>query len=356
MELAYMDLSKTYEGRKILITGGVGTVGRALIDQTLQYDPKEIRVLDNNETGLFMLSEEFNGSSKVNVFLGSVRDPIKMESVLRGVDVVFHAAAFKHVILSEYNPFEAVRTNIMGVQNIIQYSIRAGVELVVFTSSDKAANPTSVMGTSKLMGERLMTAANILNQGQKQIFTSTRFGNVLGSHGSVVPLFAKQIAGGGPVTLTDPRMTRFIMTTKQAAQLILNSGAQAHGGEVFVSKMPAARIVDLCEVMIERLAPAYGYDPGQIEIKTIGAKPGEKLFEELMTEDESRHSMELPETMVTIPVFRSIYREINYEYQGARPAEVKPYISAEATCLDKEELSAFFDTHKVLDEYLNTQA
>jgi FlaA1/EpsC-like NDP-sugar epimerase len=176
-----------FKDRRILITGGVGTVGRALLDKLLACSPREVRVLDNAETGLFMLAEELRDQAGLNCFLGDVRDPVKLESVMAGLDMVFHAAAFKHVVLSEYNPFEAVQTNILGVQNIVQQAIRAGVKRVIFTSSDKAANPTNVMGTSKLMGERLVTAANIVSSDPDRVFSSTRFGNVLGSRGSVVP-------------------------------------------------------------------------------------------------------------------------------------------------------------------------
>lgn len=340
-----------FEHRTILITGGVGTVGRALLDKVLACSPREVRVLDNAETGLFMLADELRGRSEVNCFLGDVRDPVKLETLMDGLDMVFHAAAFKHVVLSEYNPFEAVQTNILGVQNIIQQAIRAGVRRVIFTSSDKAANPTNVMGTSKLMGERLITAANIVSRDPDRVFSSTRFGNVLGSRGSVVPVFARQIAAGGPLTLTDPRMTRFIMTTSQAADLILRAAFLARGGEVFVSKMPAARIPDLARVMVEELAPAYGHDPAKLEIQEIGAKPGEKLYEELLTEDEAGHSLELEDLFVTVPAFRGLYQQQNYDFPGARAADRRPYTSAEAQCLELEALREFVRTNRILEPF-----
>ncbi len=208
--------------------------------------------------------------------MADLRDGEKLSRSMQGVDVVFHAAALKHVILCERSPFEAVQTNIHGVQNVILAARKNNVERVIFTSSDKAVNPTNVMGTSKLMGERLMTAANSNARGEKTIFASTRFGNVLGSSGSVIPIFRKQIQKGGPVTITHPKMSRFIMTIEESVRLVIDSATVAKGGEVFITKMPVINIQDLAEVMLEELAPTYGYKAEDIELTEIGTKPGEK--------------------------------------------------------------------------------
>ena len=194
--------------------------------------------------------------ASVQFQLGDVRDRDKLVQAMRGIDIVLHTAALKHVILCEQSPRDAVQTNIQGVQNLIDAATVNQVERVLFTSSDKAVNPTNVMGTSKLMGERLMTAANAHRRAGGPIFASTRFGNVLGSRGSVIPLFMRQISRGGPVTLTDPEMTRFIMTLREAVHLVMESTFLARGGEVFVTKMPIARIQDLAKVMVKTLAPA----------------------------------------------------------------------------------------------------
>ena len=199
-------MEKFYQNKKILITGAAGTVGRELVKQLLVWEPAELRLMDNNETEMFFMVEQYqNNSNHIHCFLGDVRDRDKVEKLAKGMDIIIHSAAFKHVILSEYNPFDAVQTNIIGVQNIVKAAINGGVKYVLFTSSDKAVNPTNVMGTSKLMGEKLITAANSYGNNGGCIFTSTRFGNVLGSRGSVVPLFMKQIKKGGPVTLTTKR-------------------------------------------------------------------------------------------------------------------------------------------------------
>jgi FlaA1/EpsC-like NDP-sugar epimerase len=200
-------------GKRVLVTGACGTVGSELIRQLLEdaYEPTEVIAMDNNESGLFFLEQQFLSESRASFFLADVRDRDKLRRKMQGVDVVFHAAAFKHVVLCERSPFEAVQTNINGVQNVIYAACENLVDKVIFTSSDKAVNPTSVMGTSKLMGERLMTAANSNLRGKGPIFASTRFGNVLGSRGSVIPIFHEQIRKGGPVSVTDPNMTRFIM-------------------------------------------------------------------------------------------------------------------------------------------------
>ena len=216
-----MQTANPWLGKRVLITGVCGTVGRELFRQVHACNPDYILGLDNNESELFFLDEEFRGNPSIHFQLGDVRDRDKLTEAMRGIDVVLHTAALKHVNLCEISPREAIQTNILGVQNVIDAANANQVERVLFTSSDKAVNPTNVMGTSKLMGERLMTAANAHRRGIGPIFASTRFGNVLGSRGSVIPLFQRQIQQGGPITLTDPEMTRFIMTLREAVRLVM---------------------------------------------------------------------------------------------------------------------------------------
>jgi FlaA1/EpsC-like NDP-sugar epimerase len=252
-------------------------------------------------------------------------------------------------VLCERTPGQAVNTNIIGCQNVISAATKAQVEKVIFTSSDKAVNPTNVMGTSKLMGERLMTAANSCKKGDGPIFTSTRFGNVLGSNGSVIPIFHNQIAKGGPVSLTERDMTRFVMSLEQAVSLVIDSSSHAKGGEVFITKMPVMRIEDLACVMIDEIAPAYGYNPADININVIGSKPGEKLYEELMSDEETRRAIELESYFVVTPAFRGIYHDIAYDYQGVISEEVtNPYISANETVMSRDEIASFLTEHQLL--------
>ena len=313
------------------------------------YKPGEVIGLDNNESELFFIDQRYLADSRARFFLADVRDCDKLRGQMQGIDLVFHAAALKHVVLCERSPYEAVQTNIHGVQNVISAANENNVGKVIFTSSDKAVNPTNVMGTSKLMGERLMTAANSIQQGGGPNFTSTRFGNVLGSSGSVMPIFHKQIAKGGPVTLTHPEMTRFIMSIEEAIRLIIDSAALAHGGEVFITKMPVIRIKDLAKVMIEKLAPEYGHNSEKIEIREIGAKPGEKLYEELMSQEETRRAVELPRYFSILPAFRDIYKDIDYDYPETVSVEVNnPYVSADETALSLDELRTFLRKNHLL--------
>lgn len=338
-----------WEGRRVLITGVCGTVGRELLRQLLLLRPLEIVGVDNNESELFFLSQECQGYPYVNFQLCDIRDLASLRNRSQGIDVVLHAAALKHVILCEQAPNSAVHTNIIGVQNVITAAIDAQVERVIFTSSDKAVNPTNVMGTSKLMGERLMTAANAHKRDHGPIYASTRFGNVLGSRGSVIPLFVRQIASGGPVTLTDPKMTRFIMSLKDAASLVLDSVFLARGGEVLITKMPVARIADLAEVMIDELASVYGFSPHDIAIEVIGAKPGEKLYEELMNEEETRRTVELPQYFCVLPAFKSVYHDIVYNYPNRNGLGVdRPYNSAQESAMTKEALRTYLIERKII--------
>lgn len=334
---------------KILITGVCGTVGSELLKVLLNngaYSPPEVIGVDNNESELFFTDQQYLQDSRASFYVGDIRDKDKLCHLMQGIDIVFHVAALKHVVLCERSPMEPVQTNILGVQNIIAAAQENNVSKVIFTSSDKAVNPTNVMGTSKLMGERLMTAANSNSRNGHTIFASTRFGNVLGSSGSVIPIFHRQIAKGGPVTLTHLDMTRFIMSIEEAARLVIDSADLAQGGEVFITKMPVVRIRDLAEVMIDALAPSYGHDPKAIDITTIGTKPGEKLYEELMSDEETRRAVELEKYFSVLPAFRGLYRDIEYQYSDQlNDAVADPYNSSNQPVLAKPELQ------KILTDY-----
>jgi len=346
---AYPSLLK---GKRVLVTGACGTVGSELVRQLLandEYSPEEVIGIDNNESQLFFLDQEWLDEPRARFFVADIRDRDELSRRMRGVDVVFHSAALKHVILCERSPEQAVQTNIHGVQNVIAAASENQVERVIFTSSDKAVNPTNVMGTSKLMGERLMTAANSHKRGDGPIFASTRFGNVLGSNGSVIPIFHNQIAKGGPVTLTHPEMTRFVMSIEEAVKLVIDSAELARGGEVFITKMPVVRIADLATAMIDILAPVYGHDPAGIEIDVIGTKPGEKLYEELMSDEETRRSVELPGYFSVLPAFRGVYQDIDYDYASLVTENVtNPYVSAEEPCLTVDQVKAFLQDNCLL--------
>jgi FlaA1/EpsC-like NDP-sugar epimerase len=338
--------------KRILVTGACGTVGRELVRQLLEvFKVEELVALDNNESEMFFLEQEFSRHLNARFFLADIRDRDKLSRKMKGIHIVFHTAAYKHVILCERSPFEAVQTNVIGAQNVILAASENGVQKVIFTSSDKAVNPTNVMGTSKLMGERLITAANEDFRGNGQAFASTRFGNVLGSRGSVMPIFREQIRRGGPVTLTHPVMTRFVMTVGEAAQLVIDSAELARGGEVFITKMPTVRIEDLAEVMIEELAPYYGHPPENIELEVIGVKPGEKMYEELMSLEETRRAWELGRYFVVLPAFTSFYRDTKYDYSKILSKTVtNAYHSGNETPLSKMELRDFLKRHGLLYE------
>ena len=354
-----------FTNKTILVTGGCGTVGREIVRQLLEHAPKELRVIDSNESEIFFLEQELIQHARQTPLsriashcqVGDIRDADKLMMMCEGVDVVLHTAALKHVILCERAPFDAVQTNIMGVRNVIQAALACNVERVIFTSSDKAVNPTNVMGTSKLMGERLFTAANSLKMNRRTIFSSTRFGNVLGSRGSVIPIFARQIENGGPVTLTDRRMTRFIMTLEDSCRLVLLAAEKAKGGEVFVTKMPVIQIADLAQVMVDELAEQYGFNPSAMPITEIGSKPGEKLYEELMSDEETRRTVELEEMFAVMPAFRSVYEDIAYDYDDLVNSDVTdPYVSSPDNSMSLEALRLYCLQHDLLQPYrLNPQ-
>lgn len=281
-------MNSFYKDKTVLVTGGTGSIGSEIVKKLIEYDVQSVRVLDNNETALFELEQELS-SDKIRTFIGDIRDVERLKRAFENVDIVFHAGALKHVPLCEYNPFDAVKTNILGTQNVLNAALDRNVKKVIVISTDKAVNPINVMGATKLLAERLTISANYYSGDKNTIFSCVRFGNVLDSRGSVVPIFKKQIEKGGPVTITDPDMTRFVMSIPEAVELILKSGKIAKGKEIFILKMPSLNIKDLAEVLINVLAPKYGYNPDEIKIEVIGKRLGEKMFEELMTEVEMEY-------------------------------------------------------------------
>lgn len=273
-----------YTGKQILITGGVGTIGSCLMERLLPYNPKVIRILDNNEYKLFDLSLKKN--PRIRPLLGDIRDYNRLKKAMENIDVVFHAAALKHVELSEFNPFEVVKTNVLGTQNMLQAALESAVKRVIVISTDKAVNPINTMGATKLLAEKLTVSASYHKGPSKTKFAVVRFGNVLGSNGSVIPLWTNQIKQGIPVTVTDHRMTRFIMSQNNAIDLVLEASTQAEGGEIFILKMPSLKITDLAKVVIQLYGKKHQLDTSGIAIQEIGAKIGEKLHEELVVQEE----------------------------------------------------------------------
>jgi UDP-N-acetylglucosamine 4,6-dehydratase/5-epimerase len=271
-----------FTGKTVLVTGGAGSIGRELVKKILLTDVRSVRVLDNNETGLHDVALDFD-DPRMRLLIGDITNEKRMMRAMQNVDLVFHTAALKHVPLCEYNPFEAAEVNVRGTQNCIDASIANNVKKMIFISTDKVVSPFNVMGATKLVAERLTIAANAYSTSTK--FSCVRFGNVLNSRGSVVPLFKKQILGGGPLTITNPAMTRFIMTISQAVDLILDCARETEGDDIFILKMPSIKIQDLALAMINYCHEAYG-SPKNIPLKIIGIRAGEKISEELISHDE----------------------------------------------------------------------
>ncbi len=336
-----MNMKTVYEDKTILITGGAGSIGSALAKKILDYNPKIIRLLDINETRLFNLSNELN-ADKIRILIGDIRDKERLARAIEDVDIVFHAAALKHVSFCESNPFEAVQTNVLGTKNLLEVAMDEEIEKFVTISTDKAVNPVNVLGASKLLAERLTVSANLYKGARTTTFSCVRFGNVLNSQGSVVPIFRSQVAKGGPVRITDLGMTRFIMSMDDAVNLVLKAVQQSKGGETFILKMPAVCIKDLAAAAIKELAPRYGYAPGNIEMEVIGRREGERMFEELMNDDEAE-TVSDTDDMFVLPLFKPDGFHLN---KGAREKTMeKMYKSNKSSFLSVEAIQQMLKRH-----------
>jgi UDP-N-acetylglucosamine 4,6-dehydratase len=274
----------------VLVTGGTGSFGRKFVEMMLrEYGPKKIIVFSRDELKQHEMRAAGCDHSSLRYFIGDVRDASRLDRAFSGVTVVVHAAAMKQVPACEYNPFEAIQTNIIGGRNVIDAAIDHGVQRILALSTDKAVNPINLYGATKLCAEKMFVQANAYSGAQDTRFSCARYGNVVGSRGSVIPVFQEQ-RKRGKITVTDPRMTRFWITLEQGARFVVQCLEKMYGGEIFVPKIPSMRLVD----MARTVAP-------ECEVEYIGIRPGEKLHEALVSEDESRHTVETDEMYVIRP-------------------------------------------------------
>lgn len=342
-------MKSPFQGKIILVTGGTGSIGSEIVKQLLDHKPDVIRIFDNNESGLFSLGQRLKEHKNIRTLVGDVRDKERLKRAMENVNIVFHAAAFKHVPLCEYNPLEAVQTNVIGTKNVIEVCLEEkSVELVINISTDKAVNPINTMGATKLLTEKLTTWASFYRKNRKPVFASVRFGNVINSSGSVIPTFKKQIEEGGPVTVTDTEMKRFVMSLNDATKLVLNVAKLAKGGETFVLKMPVIKIIDLAEAMIEKLASRYGHNPKQIKTKIIGLRGGERINEYLMTKEEMISSKETDDVFIILPSLQFSHLKNEVEsYPGAKPVKYGDYSTETSTPISKKEILKILDKERV---------
>ncbi|KKW47158.1 hypothetical protein A3C21_04295 [Candidatus Kaiserbacteria bacterium RIFCSPHIGHO2_02_FULL_59_21] len=316
-------MKQAISGKAVIVTGGTGSIGSEIVRQLLKTKSRQIRIFSRDEHMQHELKSELSSDKRLRFLIGDIRDKERLDFAFRGIDIVFHAAALKHVPACEYNPFEAVKTNIIGTQNVIETALRHDAEKVLAISTDKAADPASVLGASKLMMERLVTAANATIGKNRTRFASVRFGNVLASRGSVLDLWRNQLAAGKPITVTDKRATRFFMGIPDAVRLVFSALDTMQGGEIFVLKMkPARRVIDFAHDFIEKEARGR-----KVAIKLIGLRPGEKLHETLMTEDESEHAIELKNMFVILPQSTGVDMPKLSRYRGAKKAPLGAYRS-----------------------------
>jgi UDP-N-acetylglucosamine 4,6-dehydratase len=302
-------------GRSILVTGGTGSFGRAFVHVvTERFRPARLIIFSRDELKQFEMAQRFREKDfpYLRYFIGDVRDGERLAMAMRGIEYVVHAAALKQVPVAEYNPFECIRTNVHGAENVVRAALACGVKRVVALSSDKAANPINLYGASKLASDKIFIAANALAGRDGARFAVVRYGNVLGSRGSVVQVFRNLIEGGArKLPITDERMTRFLITLRQGVNFVLSSLSMMEGGEVFVPKIPAARMVDLATAML----------PGG-DIELIGIRPGEKLHEVMISEDDARMTVELPDRYVIEPWF-DFWSRTHYADRGAVPVRTE---------------------------------
>ncbi len=311
---------KLFKDKIILVTGGTGSWGYELVRQLLTHNPKEIRIFSRNEANQFDMKQEFNHDKKLKFIIGDIKEKDSLLDACHQVDYIYHLAALKHVPVCEDQPIEALKSNVIGTQNVIDVAMKCNVDKVIYISTDKASNPSNFYGLTKAMGEKLIIHANTLNT--KTRFVCIRGGNVLGSNGSVIHVFKKQIKDTGKIGITHMNMTRFFLTLEDAIKLVFKATVESYGGETYVMKMPACKIVDLAKVIAEAA------NVKDVEFEILGIRPGEKIAELLLSSYESDKAILYDEEyfviLPTVPIEGLKDRYANYE-----PANLEDYNSSQ---------------------------
>lgn len=319
-------MENQFKNKVVLVTGGTGSIGSEIVKQLLKLQPKQVRVLSRNDSRQHQLFETLGHPENVRMFIGDIRDKDRLDLAFQNVDIIFHAAALKHVPLCEYNPFETVKTNIIGSQNVIETALRHGVKKIVAISTDKAADPANIMGISKLMMEKLFINTNLFTD-NKMLLSCVRFGNVAWADGSVLPAWDQQVKKTNTMRLTDGEMTRFMMSIKQAVALVLKAAELTQGGEVFILKMPSVKIKDLAKMFLKK----YHSDK-KVSLTVVGNRPGDKVHESLINSEEKRGQIYAnQEMLVVVPLLNTYNRKqltLNRRYFGFKLIDVNETLLA----------------------------
>ncbi len=341
-----VDGKRLFNGKTVLITGGTGFLGRALTKEILKYDPQSIRLFSRDEVKHHNVQELFDNNSHLRNLIGDVRDANRLEKAMENVDIIIHAAALKRLDILEYNVEEAIYTNIIGTLNVVNACLKKDVEKAVFVSTDKACSPVNTYGACKFVGERIFTETSYNKGAKKTIFTCVRYGNVLESTGSVIPFFETKIKNGDKIPLTAPGMTRFIISPEKAVDLIFNALQYAIGGEIFIPKLPAFRIVDLIEILREK-------HNSKNEIEIIGLRPGEKIHELMINESEIPRTYRFGDMFVITSSIEKYHTIKQGSYVNPKNKltinEMKEYCSREAV-ISKDEVTELFKSLNLLEK------
>ncbi len=324
-----------YKNKNILITGGTGSIGIALVKKLLECKPNVIKILTNDENSIFDSRKILGENKIIKYVVGDIRDKERCELSVRNIDIVFHTAAMKHIDICEENPFDAVKTNVIGTSNILESSILEGISKFIFISTDKATNPTTTLGASKMLAERLTLVAGTYNENKKTVFSIVRFGNVIGSRGSVFQIFLQQLRKNLPLTVTDKRMTRFIMSISDAASMILKIGNIAKDSETFILKMPSVRIEDFAKCMIQVYKEKMGLAKTS-KIRLSKIREYERFNEMLVTNDEVEFCHDIGD-MYKIS-----------KKQTKKPLSLKEFNSGTSKQIEKNELKKIIN--EIFDE------
>ena len=332
------NLKNEFKNKVILITGGTWSIGLGIIKQLMNFHPKQIRIFSNDENSIVEVKEAIGNNKIFQFMVGDVRDKDRLQLAIRNVDIVFHAAAMKHIDICEQNPFDAVKTNVIGTSNILEISIIEDVSKVIFISTDKATNPSSTLGASKLLAERLTLDASSYVGNSKTVFAIVRFGNVLGSRGSVFQIFQKQILTHNPLTVTDARMTRFIMSISDASKMILKVTKIAKDGEIFILKMPSVKIEDLARGMLQVFEKKFSNHKINNKIKILKSRERERFHEFLITNEELPYCHDIGQ----------MYKISKIE--NKKPISINELSSETSKKISKKELEKIIN--ELMDEYI----